>query len=238
MSSCMRRVGVVTWLVTAAALGMGCADAHRLGGDGGTADQFFMFDGDVPDFAFVDSALTDGGGVDQGRACEGSAGRPAGGDVPGAPIIVPPQTECRSSAECLGGTQCFGASDPFCGVCPQPMRECEDDGDCGAGAWCRASQPNCCGGVDTTCTPDCGANGVACEGGEICDNATGRCERNGCLFLDLACPENHDCDPERADADALGCARRACSADMDCDCGFCVTGTCEATLGICSFPPA
>ncbi|MBK7155620.1 MAG: hypothetical protein IPI43_21990 [Sandaracinaceae bacterium] len=236
MSSRLGVVGVVAWVVTAGALGMGCADAHRLGGDGGATDQFVMFDGDVPDFGFVD-----GGGVDlgpdAGRTCEGGAMRPAGGG--GAPpIIVPPQSECRTSADCLGGTQCFGASDSFCGICQLPMRDCEDDTECSAGSWCRSAQPDCCGGVETTCVPDCGANGVACEEGEICDSATGRCERNGCLFLDLACPENHECDPERPDADALGCARRGCNVDSDCDCGFCVTGTCEAQLGFCSFPPA
>lgn len=229
MGSRLGVVGVVTCLVAAGAFGMGCAEAHRLGSDGGGSDQFF-FDGDVPDFGGVDL------GLDAGRVCEGSVLRPAGGG--GAPpIIVPPQTTCRTSADCLGGTQCFGASDPFCGICQLPMRDCEDDNGCSAGFWCRAGQPDCCGGVETTCVPDCGASG-ACQEGEICDSATGRCERNGCLFLDLACPENHDCDPERPDADALGCARRACNVDSECDCGFCVTGTCEAQLGFCSFPPA
>ena len=113
----------------------------------------------------------------------------------------------------------------------------EGDDDSSAGSWCGAGQPNCCGGVVTTCTPDCGANGAACQGGEICDSATGRCERNGSLFVDLACPENHERAAERADADALGCARRACNSDTECDCGFCVTGTCESQLGSCSFPP-
>jgi len=226
-------VRVVAGLFCAGALLASCANSHKPGSDGGAADQFFVFDGDVPDVGFVDSAL-----MDAGRMCESTAGRPAGGDdVPGAPIIIPPETACRTSAECFGGTQCFGASDPFCGICPQPMRDCEDDAACGAGAWCRAGRPNCCGGVDTTCTPDCGPGGTACEEGEICDGASGRCERNGCLALDQACPENHECDPARADADALGCARSACTTDSDCDCGFCVTGTCEAQLGVCSFPP-
>ncbi|MBK8592281.1 MAG: hypothetical protein IPN77_24820 [Sandaracinaceae bacterium] len=230
MSSRLGVVGVVTWLVTAGALGVGCADAHRLGGDGGTSDQFFV-DGDLPDFGGVDQ------GPDAGRVCEASGLRPAGGG--GAPpIIVPPQTDCRTSADCLGGTQCFGASDSFCGICQLPMRDCEDDTECSAGSWCRFGAARLLWWRGDHLCPICGANGVACEEGEICDSATGRCERNGCLFLDLACPENHECDPERPDADALGCARRGCNVDSDCDCGFCVTGTCEAQLGFCSFPPA
>jgi hypothetical protein len=236
MCSRLGMIGVVAWVIATSALVMGCAEAHRPGGDGGASDQSIPADGDVPDLAMVDGGRVDLG-PDAGRVCEASGLRPAGGG--GAPpIIVPPQSECRTSADCLGGTQCFGASDSFCGICQLPMRDCEDDTECSAGSWCRAGQPDCCGGIETTCVPDCGATGVACEEGEICDSATGRCERNGCLFLDLACPENHDCDPERADADALGCARRGCNVDSDCDCGFCVTGTCEAQLGFCSFPPA
>lgn len=208
---------------------MACAESHVVHVDGSVSDGSMGF----PDVGQVDSGSVDLGG-DAGRVCQDGSGlRPAA-----PPLIIPPAETCRTSSDCSGGTQCFGASDGFCGICQQPMRECEDDGDCGAGSWCRAESPNCCGGVDTTCVPDCGANGTACQDGEICDSATGRCERNGCLSLDMACPLNHDCDPTRADADALGCARRGCTTDMDCDCGFCVTGTCESQLGVCSFPPA
>ena len=87
------------------------------------------------------------------------------------------------------------------------------------------------------CSPDCGPGGTACEDGEVCDTDTGRCERNGCLSLEFACPQNFDCDPERPDAEVTGCARRECDTDSDCDCGFCVTNTCESTLGLCTFPP-
>ncbi len=242
MRSRSRSLGMVAWLVTASALAMGCAQSHSLGDDGGGVDQSFVFDGDVADQGFVDGSLMDGGrvdlGPDAGRTCESVVLRPADPGLPGAPIIFPPESECRTSAECTGDTQCFGASDPVCGICPLPMRDCENDGDCGTNEWCRAGQPTCCGGVDTTCEADCGPSGVACPDGEVCDEDTGHCERNSCLSLDFACPENHDCDPERPDADVTGCARRECNADAECDCGFCVTGTCESALGVCMFPPA
>ncbi|MCB9660450.1 MAG: hypothetical protein R3B40_09710 [Polyangiales bacterium] len=207
----------------------GCADSHVLGGDASIGGDGGMM---MPDAEGIDIGIT----VDAGRICENDA--PSG--RPGAPAEppAPPLNVCRTSSDCSDGTQCFGASDGFCGICQRPERECEQDSECGAGRWCRAGRPNCCGGVDTVCTPSCTSPGVGCEDGEICDAVTGRCERNGCLFLDLACPQNHDCDPERPDADASGCARRTCNVDGDCDCGFCVTGTCESQLGTCSFPPA
>jgi hypothetical protein len=219
---------VVAGLVTTGMLGAGCGKSHRSRGDSGTSDQSVMVDSDMVDSNVPDDGAVDLGG-DAGRACEGGSG--------GRPFIPVPQDTCRTSTDCTRGEQCFGASDPFCGICPSPMIECDDDNDCANGSWCRRSPPNCCGEVDTTCVPDCGPM-AACPPGEICDSTTGRCERNGCLALDLACPENHDCDPARPDADALGCARRSCESGSDCDCGFCVTGTCEAGLGFCSFPPA
>jgi hypothetical protein len=245
---------------------LACTDSHVAGGDGSVSlsdgsvpyDSGGLLDhGAGPDLSAFDIGASDVGPRDLGNADSGSAdsgsvdagtpdlGQDAGvvcedspaAPQPGArPIIIPPTDDCRTSSDCDGGAQCFGASDGFCGICQVPLRECEDDGDCGSSAWCRASQRSCCGGVDTACVPRCTPGDGACQEGEICDGATGRCERNGCLALDLACQQNHDCDPTRPDADALGCARRACSADSECDCGFCVTGTCESQLGVCSFP--
>ncbi len=225
---------------------VGCASSHPLEltpVDGGVdqGDAGDTRDADVPDVGRADTGLVDSGGrdigFDAGRECPDLFARPAFDPTPGAPpIILPPDGPCRTSSDCFGGTSCVGASDPHCGICPTPVRECEDDSGCAGSDWCRASAPSCCGGVDTQCVPSCVTQPSVCQGGEICDAATGRCENNSCLFLDFACPANHDCDPAAPNADTTGCVRRSCADDAACDCGFCVTGTCESQLGTCMLP--
>lgn len=39
-------------------------------------------------------------------------------------------------------------------------------------------------------------------------------------------------------AGSHGCTTVACTKDGDCDCGYCVNGSCLSGLGHCSFPPA
>jgi hypothetical protein len=48
---------------------------------------------------------------------------------------------------------------------------------------------------------------------------------------------NTRCTPP-GDATNHGCVPLACTSDGDCDCGYCVNGTCGSNLGFCSFPPA
>lgn len=185
------------------------------------------------------------GAVNTGRACPG----------------YQETGNCRSVADCAGwfdesfspvycsmtpiGNQGCGNPTflPMCPVdgCPDGM-VCVRLDPCG-GEICQdacsaenCDAPNHC--VDGVCEPlRCDTGGAApCNEGYRCDpdNAT---SPNGCV--PIPCTENPDaCDPWRTcdgnSADAFGCTVTPCTVDEDCgDCGYCVSGRCEPTLGTC-----
>lgn len=39
------------------------------------------------------------------------------------------------------------------------------------------------------------------------------------------------------DPSSHGCTTASCTKDLDCDCGYCVNGSCAGNLGFCSYPP-
>jgi hypothetical protein len=103
-----------------------------------------------------------------------------------------------------------------------------DDGSCSDSEQC----------VDDVCQPKpCDLDGSApCPDGYECDAAATQYP-NHCV--PISCDDGRDCDPWRvcgsgAPRDPHDCGPNPCNADADCgDCGYCVNGNCEPTLGIC-----
>jgi hypothetical protein len=91
--------------------------------------------------------------------------------------------------------------------------------------------------VDGRCVPKrCDEAGAApCADGLECDpDSQAGSDPTACVPVrcldDADCPVNADC---AASAPGNGCATRRCTADDDCDCGYCVNTTCQPTLGFC-----
>jgi hypothetical protein len=73
-----------------------------------------------------------------------------------------------------------------------------------------------------------------------CNVGGPRADGHGCELIPCndgwACGENARCTAP-ADAASHGCTAMTCKSDGDCDCGYCVNGTCADNLGTCSFAP-
>lgn len=109
---------------------------------------------------------------------------------------------------------------------------------CGDGRVCEEYLPTCsCGdGTCSRCVPDCRVDPTSCGDEQPCGE-DGICVPLDCTMMGVSCPASADCDPDAAGADDLGCVRRSCSGDGDCDCGACVFNRCHDGPGHCS-PPA
>jgi hypothetical protein len=181
-----------------------------------------------------------GGGLATGRACDGFNDR-AG---------------CRTAADC---TPLQGTIEPPTCVMVQPAQGCGNptflpscpEAGCPSGQVCRPltcgeeCQPACddstCSGtnhcVNDLCQPKpCDEGGLACPDGYECDPAATQFPTH---CAPISCNDGQECDVwrtcgEGVPLDAHGCGPIACTADTDCgDCGYCVNGACEPTLGIC-----
>lgn len=152
-------------------------------------------------------------------------------------VALPTGVEaCRSDGDCTTPDEsCFRDDDELCGPCMTPTRECESDEECATGAHCVESRPTCsCGGLASTCQPACSA-ASECGADELCQG-DGRCVAVSCE-AGFDCPENTRCATDGS-GDAHNCARLTCTADSECDCGFCVRGACASSIGTCMVPPA
>lgn len=124
-------------------------------------------------------------------------------------------TECRTPADCMNGAECL--SEPLsgaglCGACFPTYRACGTDEQCGDGFICLSepADPCQCMGGNTVCVAAC--TSTSCGEGQVC-REDGHCTAASCVEDGHACPDDHICDPERAGADAHGCASRLCDLD-------------------------
>lgn len=195
------------------------------------------------------------GGTDTRAGAGGSAGKLVEGEraCPG----YPERMGCRTAQDCPPGPRGLSFE---CAMTPPPGCEpsyapslCPVEG-CPSGSQCRSLHPcgpktcveDCttetCNGtcVNGTCMPrPCDEPGAPpCPDGFTCD--PGASTRDHCVAI--ACIDGFECEPWKTCApnqprrDEHGCTAVACSRDSDCgDCGYCVNGTCEATLGLCYY---
>lgn len=172
---------------------------------------------------------------------------------------------CRTQNDCNPEEYCLapGQEPHLCGICLSQQRECETRADCGPGnacenysfvctcegnvlsSRCRQACPDAPCADDETCNLDTGLcdpracdDGYACpDGSECAPDATGA-DPHGCVPVrcdaGYACPPNTRCD---AQTSGHGCAVLPCSADSDCDCGACVSGSCASGPGLCTGEP-
>jgi hypothetical protein len=139
---------------------------------------------------------------------------------------------CRSSADCEQSFEmCFApGQDIGCGACMIPSVTCQQDTECtaqGANFICTVA-PCTCDASTKSCVAGC-AGDAGCGEGLAC-GPDHRCAPRACSAAS-PCPTNFDC------GTSGGCVRRTCTTDATCD-GACVNGSCFATFGFCSAPPA
>lgn len=144
---------------------------------------------------------------------------------------------CTTDGDCNAGGTCVSTISG----CPQcETRQCEDPpplcnlspDSCGSEARCQ---------TDGTCVPLSCTAGFSCPSGTRCSAGSARADGHGCELLPcnegFPCPENFRC-TEPGDRFSHGCTAMPCRLDADCDCGYCVGGSCASSLGICSQAPA
>lgn len=181
-----------------------------------------------------------------GRACEGStdsAGCRTVADCPATTTEGTPYCALSPRVQSQGcGNPTFIPSCTELG-CDEGL-VCIGNGVCGASYCAQACDPATCNGenecVDNLCRQkNCDASGAApCGEGYECDPTQGGVGRN-CVKLTCdaggrECASTHACNPSTSGADVDGCVQKACDADAACgDCGYCVNGGCENTLGHC-----
>ncbi len=147
--------------------------------------------------------------------------------------------QCTTASDCNAGGTCTSAT-MGCPQCeyrscqypPPPPPVCTQVPDsCGADARCQA---------DGTCAPLSCAEGYACAVGLRCRPAGARSDPHQCELIPCddgwTCDENTRCTAP-TDPRSHGCTTASCTKDGECDCGYCVNGSCASNLGFCSYPP-
>lgn len=147
--------------------------------------------------------------------------------------------QCMTSNDCDAGGTCTSTT-MGCPRCeyrscqypPPPPPVCTQAPDsCGADARCQA---------DGTCAALSCADGYACTAGSRCHPAGARSDAHQCELIPCddgwTCDENTRCTAP-TDPRSHGCTTASCTKDGDCDCGYCVNGSCASNLGFCSYPP-
>jgi hypothetical protein len=148
----------------------------------------------------------------------------------GGSLLCMTNQDCNPGGTCvstvLGCPQCEYRS---CQYPPPPCTQSPDS--CGSYGRC---QP------DGGCAPTLCTAGYNCDVGSRCNVGRPRADGHGCELVPCndgwACGENARCTAP-ADPGSHGCTTMTCKNDGDCDCGYCVNGTCADNLGTCSFAP-
>jgi len=134
------------------------------------------------------------------------------------------ETSCGAGQVCGSSGHCMAAS-------------CADDGfECASDRIC---DPERSGADANGCAlRTCDTEGYTCPDGTVCDSSgDAPSDAHGCRALScgegLECPRNTRCNPT-----GPGCVPQSCTADVDCDCGYCIGGQCAAGLNRCYVLPA
>lgn len=184
-------------------------------------------------------------------------------DCPGAQVCDVPSGRCAAPDVCAGDGDCPGGGVCIAGACVPP---CLEAADCPGAQRCidgLCAEPEACTGagdcqgdricVAGGCVDPCGRAG--CEGGLMCDMASGRCEEampclgdDGCRAprrcLDMACadpcleaadcPGAQQCLDGRCEEPGECFGDDDCAGDRICDAGACAEpcgrGGCEGAL--------
>jgi hypothetical protein len=143
--------------------------------------------------------------------------------------ITQPGTHCISkctSSSCPPAQRC--ESDGLCHI-----RPCDDGYKCGDGLKCAAKDD---GADEHGCAPkSCARDGYTCPEDFVCADGLNT-DVHGCSEVSckdgFTCAPNYDCDVKSKSAHH--CEQRACKADTECDCGFCIQDHCEPRLFVCT----
>jgi hypothetical protein len=191
-------------------------------GDGGAVGDAGLEGGACPSSAPVPCLDCAGGTFCVATACPlttcpapeaGSDAAAIGDGALGAP--------CRTSSDCsvATGNYCLGPVPPSCscgnGSCTSDLQCAPDGGN-------RICQSFCGGACIQMCVPGC--TDASCGEGTRC-GVSHRCESKPCAGAS-DCPAQFDCVQSY-------CERRSCQQDGQCPGGYCVTGTCSSTIGVC-----
>ncbi len=160
---------------------------------------------------------------------------------PFPPLYCPTDStvlQCKGDQDCDAGGTCVTTRSgcPQCphSACHYPAPPCTQSPDsCAPTARCQADGGIC---VALLCT-----QGYGCGADDRCAVGNPAADVHGCAPAPCndgwTCPPNTRCTAPSAPVDH-GCTLLPCTSDGDCDCGFCVNGTCGSNLGVCSSPPA
>jgi len=145
--------------------------------------------------------------------------------------------QCAKDQDCDAGGTCVTTVSgcPQCphSTCQYPPPPCTQSPDsCAPTGRC---QPDA-----GTCGPLLCTEGWSCTAAYRCALGSAQADAHGCEPVPCdavwTCAVNTRCTPP-GDTTNHGCAPLACTSDGDCDCGYCVNGTCGSNLGSCSFAP-
>jgi hypothetical protein len=215
------------------AAGLGSLVHCGTSGDGGiTADS----GGGLEGGSSSGSASSSGSGSTSGSGSSSGSGVDAGGDVDAAPDAPGSEAGCRSSNDCPPfaaggcgtGAYCQGPEEGPCIGVALRIQSCSADIDCADAEAPGGFRPTVCRRSNDFpmdpkgCWPPCAADSY-CPAEQQCEVDSGHCVARPCS----ACPAYFDCNGGT-------CSVRSCHADGDCAAGFCVNGTCQSRLGVCT----
>ena len=144
--------------------------------------------------------------------------------------------QCKGNQDCDAGGTCVTTTSgcPACphSACQYSVPPCTQTPDsCGPEARCQPDGGTC---VALLCT-----QGYACSADHRCAVGNPAADVHGCEPVPCndgwTCAANTRCTAPSTPVNH-GCTTLPCTSDGDCDCGFCVNGTCGSNLGVCSFP--
>jgi hypothetical protein len=165
----------------------------------------------------------------------------------------PPQHGCTVDTDCPTGHVCISSTPPCCNMISTACElactatSCSATQRCNAAGHCEVfpcsdgftcptttiCSPSATGADANGCAPEPCTAGYTCATGFQCASGIAGADAHGCAPLPCSqtgCPTNFVC---KTTATSGGCTAKTCSADGDCDCGYCIQGFCADRLNAC-----